>query len=298
MRITVIAVLIASVVLTGQSELRPRAQSAGTASTSSPQLTFDSVSVKRSNDTDRRGALQFQPGGRLLATNIPLRPVFSMAFNLALSQGQGAIIGAPNWFDSERYNIEARAVGDPPREQMILMLQALLADRFKLVVHHETRQQLPIYALELARPGKLGAQLKPHSDGKCIDTLQPDPAPGNPLPPYCGDFRVGGAANGGLRETANAITMDRFAASLAQQVDRPIVDRTKLSGTFDVDFEFVSQNMSQKALVRDPTGSDATTSGPPLIFTAVQEQLGLKLVPTTGPVDVIVIDHVEQPSEN
>jgi uncharacterized protein (TIGR03435 family) len=250
------------------------------------------VSVKRSNGLDPRGALQFQPGGRLLATNIPLRPVFSMAYNLALSQGRGAIVGAPSWFDSERYNIEARAVGDPPREQMILMLRALLADRFKLAVHRETRP-LPVYALELASPGKLGPQLKPHSDGaECVDTSQSDPGLGNLLP-YCGDFRVGGAVNGGLRETAHAITIDRFAASLAQQVDRPIVDRTGLSGTFDVDVEFISQ----RAMVNSPSGSDAS-SGPPSIFTALQEQLGLKLVPATGPVEVFIIDHVEQPSEN
>ena len=83
---------------------------------------FDAISVKLSDGADPRGALQFQPGGRLVAINIPLRPLFSMAYNLALSQGRGgAIIGAPSWFDSERYNIEAKANGDPPREQMILM---------------------------------------------------------------------------------------------------------------------------------------------------------------------------------
>jgi uncharacterized protein (TIGR03435 family) len=109
---------------------------------------FDAISVKLSDGADPRGALQFQPGGRLVAINIPLRPLFSLAYNLALSQGRGAIIGAPSWFESERYNIEAKANGDPPREQMILMLQSLLADRFKLTVHHETRQ-LPVYALVL-----------------------------------------------------------------------------------------------------------------------------------------------------
>jgi uncharacterized protein (TIGR03435 family) len=229
-----------------------------------------------------------------LAKNIPLHPVFAMAYNLALSQGRGVIFGAPDWFDSERYDIEAKAVGDPPREQMMVMLQTLLADRFKLTVHHETRT-LPIYSLELAKPGKLGPQLKPHSaDSNCINTPQPDPGSGQ-LMPYCGDFRMGRAASGGLHETANAIRMDRFAASLAQQVDRPILERTGLSGTFDLDVEF----MSQRALASSSGSSDATApTGPTSIFTAVQEQLGLKLVPTTGPVDVVVIDHVERPSEN
>lgn len=249
---------------------------------------FDAISVKLSDGADPRGALQFQPGGRLVAINIPLRPLFSLAYNLALSQGRGAIIGAPSWFDSERYNIEAKANGDPPREQMILMLQSLLADRFKLTVHHETRQ-LPVYALVLTKPGKTGPQLKPHSDdAKCINVPQPDPGPGKAMPAYCGNFRVGAGASGGIRETADAITMERFAATLGQQVDRPVVDQTGLSGVFDVDLEFTSQ----RAAV------DAQAAGPPLIFTAIQEQLGLKLEPTTGPIDVIVIDHIEKPSPN
>jgi uncharacterized protein (TIGR03435 family) len=82
--------------------------------------------------------------------------------------------------------------------------------------------------------------------------------------------------------------MERFAATLGQQVDRPVVDRTGLSGIFDVDLEFTSQ----RAAV------DAQAAGPPLIFTAIQEQLGLKLEPTTGPIDVIVIDHIEKPLPN
>ena len=212
-----------------------------------------------------------------------------MAYNLALSQGRGgAIIGAPSWFDSERYNIEAKANGDPPREQMILMLQSLLADRFKLTVHHETRQ-LPVYALVLTKPGKTGPQLKAHpGDAKCISVPQPDPGPGKAMPAYCNDFRVGAGASGGLHETAHATTMDRFPATLGQQVDRPVVDQTGLSGVFDVDLEFTSQ----RAAV------DTQAAGPPLIFTAIQEQLGLKLEPTTAPVDVIVIDHIEKPSPN
>ncbi len=257
---------------------------------------FDAVSIKRSASADPRGGLQFQRGGRIVATNIPLRPIFALAYNISLSQGRGAIIGAPSWFDSMRYDIEAKAEGDPPREQMILMLQSLLADRFKLAVHHETRQ-LPVYALVLTKAGRTGPHLKPHaSDAECINEPQTDPGPGQALTAYCGDFRIGAAAGGGLRETADAITMDRFAASIAQQVDRPVVDRTGLDGVFDLDLQFTSQ---RAALAQN--GSDAATSGPeapPPIFTAIQEQLGLKLESTTGPVDVLVIDHVEEPSEN
>src|SRR5262245_14648491 len=105
---------------------------------------FETISIKSSTTGSPAGGLQFQPGGRLVASNIPLHPVFALAYNVALSQGRGAIVGAPDWFDSDRFNIEAKAAGDPPREQMVLMLQSLLADRFKLTVHHETRQ-LPVY---------------------------------------------------------------------------------------------------------------------------------------------------------
>jgi len=282
----VVAALAALVLMGIHTGPRLSAQSPGA---SSNRPTFDTISVKPSNSVDTRGALQFQPGGRLVATNIPLHPVFALAYNLALSQGRGAIIGAPSWFDSTRYDIEAKANGDPPREQMVLMLQSLLADRFKLSVHHETRQ-LPVYALVLTKPGRTGPQLKPHSDdAKCTNTPQPDPGPDEAMQAYCGNFRVGTAASGGLREIADAITIDRFAASLAQQVDRPVIDRTGLSGIFDLTLGFAPQGATASA--PDP-------SAPPSIFTALQEQLGLKLEAQTGPVDVVVIDYVEKHSEN
>lgn len=267
----------------------PISASSGTRS----RPTFDAISVKPSNSTDPRGALQFQPGGRLVAINIPLRPVFALAYNLSESQGHNIVIGAPSWFDSKHYNIEAKADGDPPREQMLLMLQSLFADRFKLIVHHEKRQ-LPVYALVVTKVGKMGPQLKRHSnDAECINEPQTDPGPGKALQAYCGDYRIAAAEGGGLRETADAITMDRFAASLAQQVDRPVVDRTGLSGIFDLDLQWLPLDTQ--------AGSDATASGSPaqpVIFTAIHEQLGLKFEPTRGPVDVLVIDHVEEPAPN
>jgi uncharacterized protein (TIGR03435 family) len=261
------------------------------------QPRFDAISVKVSNSTELRGGLQFQPGGRLVATNIPVRPLFSLAYNIALSQGRGAIVGAPSWFESKRYDIEAKASGDPSREQMILMLQSLLADRFKLVLHHESRQQ-PIYALVVVKPGKTGPGLKVHSDETpCISAPQPDPGPGNPLPAYCGSFRVGAAASGGLRETGNAISLRDLASTFSQQVDRPVVDRTGLGGVFDVDVEFISQRALTDAHPNSDT-TDPDAAAPPSIFTAAQQQLGLKLQATTGPVDVFVIDHIEEPMPN
>ena len=255
--------------------------------------TFDTISVKPSNGANPAGGLQFQPGGRLVAANIPLRPLVSLAYNLALSLGRGAIIGTPDWFESERYNIEAKADGNPPREQMILMLRSLLADRFKLVVHHETRQ-LPEYVLVLSKAGRTGPQLTVH-DAECVE-----PAPGQPPPSpngagLCGFRSRRGRSAGTVALVGEKVTIDMLAERLSQNVGRTVINRTGLSGDFDFTCEF--------AAVEEPTsqsGADASadSSLPSTIFTALQEQLGLKLESQNGPVDVLVIDHVEQPSPN
>jgi uncharacterized protein (TIGR03435 family) len=254
---------------------------------------FDTISVKRSSGADPLGGLQFQPGGRLVAANIPLRPLVSLAYNLALSQGRGAIIGAPDWFESDRYNIEAKAEGNPPREQMLLMLQSLLAQRFKLVVHHETRQA-PTYVLVLSKAGRTGPQLTVH-DTECVE-----PAPGQPPPSpngagLCGFWSRRGRSAGTVDLVGEKVTIDMLAERLSQNVGRTVINRTGLSGDFDFNCEF--------AAVEEPTsqsGVDASadSSLPSTIFTALQEQLGLKLESHNGAVDVLVIDHVEQPSEN
>lgn len=179
------------------------------------------------------------------------------------------------------------------------MLQALLADRFKLVAHHETRQ-LPMYVLVVSKPGKRGPQLVPHTDdAKCVQ----DPAGGGePVSPDsviprapCGGIRI---LRIGSREGVGASsTIEIFARALSGIVDRAVQDRTGLSGTFDLTLEFTPQ-LGQPDSQSGAETSDSDSSVALSIFTALQDQLGLKLESRTGPLDVLVIDHVEEPSEH
>jgi uncharacterized protein (TIGR03435 family) len=179
------------------------------------------------------------------------------------------------------------------------MVQSMLEDRFKLVLHHESRQ-LPIYALALSKVGKTGPQLILHSgEAKCTDPaadrpLQ-QPGPGEAMPSYCGGF-IMNLRPEDLRESGNKITMAMLAPFLGQSVDRTVVDRTGLTGVFDFTLEFAPELGPGSQ-----PGSTASAADPPVapsLFTALQEQLGLKLEPQTGPVDVLVIDHVEEPLPN
>lgn len=209
------------------------------------------------------------------------------------------IFGGPKWIDSEHFDIEARAMGDPARAQMKLMVQSLLEDRFKLVMHHETRQ-VPVYALVVAKPGKIGPQLIPHSDGaKCTEAAPgkglKQPGPGEAMPSYCGGLFMN-PRPGDLRETGNKVTLDGLGQFLGRSVDRKIVDKTGLSGLFDFSLEF-APDMGPGSQ-RDSSASASDSPAPPSLFTALEEQLGLKLEATKGPVDVLVIDHAEEPSPN
>jgi len=282
----------------GQSPSPSSAQPASTGASTLP--TFDAISVKQSNGADPRGLLQFQPGGRFVMTNIPLRPLISLAYKLPVTGNRGVMIGAPDWVDSVPYNIEARAQGNPPREQMILMLQSMLADRFKLAAHWETRE-MPVYALVMTKVGKTGPQLVAHAadNSTCRALPAQSPAPLQPgeapprMPPPCGGGFLVGPGHIGTESTLGSLAK---SLSWFQQIDRAVVDMTGLSGTFDITVDYVPFAPGPGVRGADATGADQSL--PSTIFTALQEQLGLKLEPQTGPVDVLVIDHVEKPSAN
>ena len=209
------------------------------------------------------------------------------------------MFGGPAWIDKQRFDIEARAEGNPGNEQVRLMLQSLLEDRFALALHHETRQ-LPIYALVALKRGKTGPQLVPHSgDAKCNDPIADgplsQPKPGEPMPAYCGGFFMN-AQPGDLRVTGNKVTMEMLVSFLSQSVDRTVVNRTGLSGAFDFTLEFAPElgPGSEPGSAASPLDRSAA----PSLFTALQEQLGLKLESARGPVDVVVIDNIQEPSPN
>ena len=207
----------------------------------------------------------------------------------------------PKWAQTEQFYIEARAAGHPTKDQIRLMVQSLLADRFKLTVHTESRQ-LPIYALVLDKPGVTGPQLQPHP-GDALCTKMPDkPTPavhGSVPAPMCG--LIVWPNHGQMHMRMMDYTMQQIAGNLATTgarlggLDvRPVLDQTGLSGRFDFDLEF-----SRVANVFQPSNADSQPEEPgPTFVQALKNQTGLRLVKQTGGVDVYVIDHVEVPSEN
>jgi len=258
---------------------------------------FEVASVKRNNSGDRNSLLRILPGGRVSATNFGVRQLIVFAWQLAPFQ----VIGGPEWIDGDGYDIIVKMEGNPaavepgtgkpdPRQTAI---QHLLEDRFKMKTHRETRE-MDIYALVLARPGARGPKLVQSpkdcaaqaAEARDKGTQFPPPQAGPPPAlgkPYCGIAGSNGRIRfGGLNSTMIASAFNGYSG-------RMVVDRTGLSGSWDFELQFSPRR-----------GADAPAGDPDLpdFFTAVQEQLGLKLESTKGPVDVLVIDSVERPTDD
>ena len=192
------------------------------------------------------------------------------------------IFGGPDWAKTETWDIEPRG-GEAPIAQMYgPMLQKLLEGRFRLKLHRETRQ-LPVYILTVA---KGGPKLSATREGSCVpldlNHMQP-PSPGSVR---CGNGSVRGNAARTIVDSHGQTLTALAAQGFRGDLDRPVIDQTGLTGMFDIHLEFA----------RD--GAPAGDLSAPSLFTAVQEQLGLKLTPDKGPVEVLVIDHLERPNEN
>jgi uncharacterized protein (TIGR03435 family) len=284
----------------------PRPLRAQDPATGARDPVFEVASVKANKSGDNRIGLGFQPGGRFRATNVPLRELISAAYGTPQPLPAFQISGGPKWIESERFDIVAKAAGDPqpgpngPPPEMFLMLRSLLAERFQLVVHRESKE-LPIYTLVMARSdGKLGPQM--HASATDCAALMSamrarggppaPPAPGERMP--CGMRMFPGNLSGGASTTAQLTNV------LARFVSRTVVDQTGLTGAFDLDLQWTPDQMPQGRGDPPPGAPPLPAIDPngPSIFTAVQEQLGLKLESTKGPVDVLVIDRVEHPTED
>ncbi len=231
---------------------------------------FEVTSVKRSSSNTANGGMRVMPGGRFEATDLGVFFVIASAYGETMNALRPSqIIGAPGWLESEHYDIVAKAANPADMdsfEKTRLLMRALLEDRFRLKVRREQRD-MPIYALVRAKAdGTLGPNLKQ----TVADCLTPSSG--------CG-FR-GGPIN---HIHGDAIPIAILTQLLNGATDRIVVDRTGLQGGFKIDLEY---------------SPDQTATDKPSIFTAVQEQLGLKLVATRGSVDVVVIDHVERPAED
>jgi uncharacterized protein (TIGR03435 family) len=252
---------------------------------------FEVASVKPAASPDGRALLQAVPG-RLTMTNLALRRLILIAYGVQDYQ----LLGDPAWTGSEHYDIQAKAEGNPSVQQMEgPMLQALLEDRFHLTLHRGKRQ-LPIYELVVV---KSGAKLQHSKEGSCtpysLDAPPPVLTPGEPRLAFCG---LHGAVDG-LNRTLDGkgVTMAMLAANLSRAYNsllgRNVVDATGLAGTFEIHLTWAIDPLTASpdtAPPTDPTG--------PSILTALQQQLGLKLESAKGPVEVLVIDHIEKPSAN
>ena len=244
------------------------------------------ASVRLNNAADARGFSEYLPGGRLTATAITVRELLRIAYRIQPYQ----LVGAPAWISARRYDIAAKVEDSPPPSQQAL-LRVLLKDRFKLVVHNETRE-LAIFALVLARSdGKPGPQLTRSAFDCAAYRAGPHAPPEPGRTPNCATRINAGALSG------KAIPMTQLATSLAPFVNRFTVDRTGLTGGFDVDLTWTPEPVSSNIAGDQAPGTAPDSSGPS-IFTALQEQLGLKLVSERGPVNVLVVDRLEGPSEN
>ena len=293
----------AAFVLMTLGTARPEAQSfsapAGGVPAPDPNvpLYFEAASVKPSNSNAPGMGIRRQPGGRFNTTNTPVRVLITFAYQIQNFQ----VVGGPDWVGSERFDIVAKMEGDPPAvipgtgaDHMMLAVRTLLKDRFKLALRKETRD-LDIYALTMAKPGgKPGPALKPAS-GDCSPEAfakragGPPPAPGGAQPQVCGMMQ----GPGRIRFGGYPLTL--FANNISNRVGRQVVDRTGLTGNWDFELAFAAELPPGGQL---PPGVEPPPADPdaPNLFTAIQEQLGLKLEATKGPVEVYVIDSIEKPT--
>jgi uncharacterized protein (TIGR03435 family) len=224
------------------------------------------------------------PGGKLNANNISLKRLIAVAYSVTDFQ----IFGNVPWLESDRYDMEARAAGPASLLQLRLMLRTLLADRFKLKFHRETRE-LRIYSLTLAKASPGGPGLVEIPNGECSSESTSQPALPNGTP--CGVVNMGPGRINGQRGRISQLA-DRLSTLLSVTV----VDKTGLQGFYNITMTWTADPETERLLTGErPPASDVPG---PSVFTAIQQQLGLKLVAGKGPVDAIVIDSVEKATAN
>jgi uncharacterized protein (TIGR03435 family) len=250
-----------------------------------PTGRFEVASVKANRSGDPNGSLRQQPGGRVDATNMPLRALISFAYQVPPFMMRDA----PDWVAAERFDIRARLETDASTgtaEVGLLRnaMRELLAARFKLKVRSEVRE-VDVYTLLAARSdGRLGPNLKRSTQLCDQATAGAKPPSSEPAALFCGMQ----AAPGRIRSAGLPLSM--LATALATLVERPVVDRTGFTGGWDFELTFAE---------RLPADSlPAAAAGAPSIYAALQEQMGLKLEPRKGPAEVLVIESIERPASD
>ncbi len=265
---------------------------AQTSAAAEPLLAFEVASIKPSDPAERGTMIQFAPGGRLVVKNAPLKSLITLAYDLQDFQ----ISGGPAWVSTARYDVTAKAdavtAEDDPhqiktdeqrekfQQRQRMRIQALLADRFQLKVGRTTKE-LPIYALKVAKNGPKMQESKEEG----------------------GNQFQGVRMSGPGHVTAGKVGMQFLTRVLAHSAGRPVIDQTGLTGKYDFKLEWTPDQSQMGAFGGPGPGPDGLRPPPvdpngPSIFTAVEEQLGLKLESQKGPVEMLTIDAVEKPSEN
>jgi uncharacterized protein (TIGR03435 family) len=230
-------------------------------------LRFDVVSIKPNNSPEPAGRNALEPGG-YSGIGVTLRRIVALAY---LPIPTSLIDGGPPWLTTDRFDVRARFEGNPPRAQLQRMMQAMLAERFRLRVHTEIRPTR-VFALTLERSGALGPSLRP-AEIDCANR----PQGSLPNVPWCAFQYTDGLLRG------RGVTLDQIAAEL--DAGRIVVNRTGLTGRYDVELRWTP----------DP-GTPAGADAPPGLTTALREQLGLRLQTDTAPLEHLVIDAAERPT--
>lgn len=247
-----------------------------TRSNTAPRLEFEVASVKPSKPGAQGGGIKPMPGGQTyVAQNVPVKLMIELMFHLNDRQ----VSGAPPWLTTDLYDVDAKADAPHSLDDLHVMFQNLLIERFKLQFHKETRE-LPAYELVVDKSGsKLTENLSPENYDIPIQPL------------------------GRGRFQATHCSMSYFSWIVSQMLDRPVVDQTGLTKYYDFKLEFTPQPPPDLGAARGDAGAnlpprELPPANGPDIFTALREQLGLRLESHKGPVEVMVIDHIERPAEN
>ena len=233
----------------------------------SVQPRFEAAAIRRNTAGAGGPELITEEGGMLSVRNFSVRTLVRLGWHLR----EVEVLGGPAWMDSEGYDVQAKGNPSATDAQLRLMVQALLAERFQLVIHREMRE-LPVYAMIV---GKNGPKIH-ESDANS----RPD------------------VKTTASRITAQKVRLSILAQLLSPMLDRPVLDRTGLDGRYDFDLQWSADGelaTAKDAGARAPGALDAAGAS---IFTAIQEQLGLRLETQKGPAEVLVVDRVERPSEN
>jgi uncharacterized protein (TIGR03435 family) len=273
---------------------RAQGQAAEQASRAAAKMSFDAISVK----LNKAGLPPAGPMQKMNATaevfsmtNCGVYCLIGFAYNLTLDQGADVYPQIPKDIFSERFDVEARAANEVTQDQMRLMVRSLLEDRFKLAMHYEMRQK-SFYNLVIAKAGKLGPQLRPYGNEEPCPTGPPSsPTVAGGFPAGCGSPQFMNSNQPGLvRSGSRNVSLEQITAwmRVLGGLDRPVFDRTGLSGTFDFVLEW------DKSASTNP---QSESTGPTFVE-ALQDQLGLKLESDAGLVKTFVVDHIEQPTPN